>query len=85
MNTQEAITKLGETVLPYPPHRPDLAASECHLFGAHKGAIHNTKFGSDDEVIEEVAVITKFKLVQEEDRCCGWCEAVEVDGDNVEK
>jgi len=29
------------------------------------------QFGSDDEVIEEVAVITKFKLVQKEDRCCG--------------
>ena len=43
------------------------------------------KFGSDDEVIEEVAVSTKFKLVQEEDRCSDWCEAVEVDGDSVEK
>ena len=85
MNTQEAITKLGRIVLPYPPYRPNLAASECHLFGAHKGVTHSTKFGSDDEVIEEVAVSTKFKLVQEEDRCSGWCEAVEVDGDNTEK
>jgi hypothetical protein len=76
---QEAI----RTVLPSPPYRPDLAASECHLFRAHKGAIHRTKFGSDDEVIAEVAVSTKFRLVQEEDRCSGWCETVEVDGDNV--
>jgi hypothetical protein len=52
LNTQEAITKLGQTVLSYPPYRPDLAASEFHLFGAHKGAIHSTKFGSDDEVTE---------------------------------
>jgi hypothetical protein len=80
LNTQEAITKLGWTVLPYPPYRPDLAASECHLFGVHKGATHSTKFGSDDEVVEEVAVSTKFKLVQEEDRWSGWCEAVEVGG-----
>jgi len=63
LNTQETITKLGQTVLPYPPYRPDLAASECHLFAVHKGAIHSTKFGRDDEVIEEVAVSTKFKLL----------------------
>jgi hypothetical protein len=66
LNTQEAITKPGWTVHPYPQYRPDLAASECHLFGAHKGAICSTKFGSDDEVTEEVAVSTKFKLVQED-------------------
>ena len=69
LKPQEAITKLGRIVLPYPPYRPNLAASECHLFGAHKGVTHSTKFGSDDEVIEEVAVSTKFKLVQEGDRC----------------
>jgi len=84
LNTQQAITKLGWTVLPYPPYKPDLGASECLIFGVHKGAIHSIKCGSDDKVIEEVAVITKFKLIQEEDRCCHWCKVVEV-GDNVEK
>jgi len=54
LNTQEAITKPGLTVHPYPQYRPDPDASECHLFGAHEGAIRSTKFGSDDEVIEEV-------------------------------
>jgi hypothetical protein len=45
---------------------------------------HGTRFGSDDEVTEEVAVSTKFKPAHEEDRSFGWCKVDEV-GDNVEK
>jgi hypothetical protein len=46
---------------------------------------HGTRFGSDDEVTEEMTVRTKFKPVQEEYRCFGWCKADEADGDNGEK
>jgi histone-lysine N-methyltransferase SETMAR len=36
LKTQEAITKLGWIVLPYPPYSPDLAPSDFHLFAALK-------------------------------------------------
>jgi hypothetical protein len=54
LKTQEAVTKLGWTVLSRPPYSPDLAPSDFHLFGALKDAIRGKRFGSDDEVIEEV-------------------------------
>jgi histone-lysine N-methyltransferase SETMAR len=68
LKTQEAITKLGWTVLPHPPYSPDLA-SDFHLFGALKDAIHGKRSGSDDEVIEEVAASAGFRLVQDRDTC----------------
>jgi hypothetical protein len=65
---QTAIKKLL-TVLHYPPHSPDFGFSDLHLFGALKRAVHLKRFGSEDEVIEEVTESTKFGLVQEGDRC----------------
>jgi len=50
-------------------YKPDLAASDFYLFGALKGAIRGKRFGSEDEVLEELAAGTKFQLVQEGDRC----------------
>jgi histone-lysine N-methyltransferase SETMAR len=90
LKTQDAITKLGWTVLPHPPYSPDLAPSVFHLFGALKHAIHGKRFGSYDKVIEEVK---KWLCVQDSDwyktgihalvSC--WRKDVEVDGDYVEK
>jgi transposase len=54
LKAQEAITNLGWTVLPHTPYSPDLAPSDFHLFEALKDAIRGKRFGSDDEVIEEV-------------------------------
>jgi hypothetical protein len=50
LKIQKAITKLGWTVLPHPPQGPDLAPSDCHLFGAIRGK----RFASDDEVVQDV-------------------------------
>jgi histone-lysine N-methyltransferase SETMAR len=61
---QEAITKLGRTVLPHPPYSPDLAPSDLHLFGSLKDAIRGKWFGSNDEVIEGVK---KWLQVQDSD------------------
>jgi len=33
---EEATTKLAWTVLPHPPHGPDLASSDFHVFGTLK-------------------------------------------------
>jgi hypothetical protein len=67
LKAQEAITNLGWTVLPHTPYSPDLAPSDFHLFEALKDAIHGKRFGSDDEVIEEVAASEGFRLVQDRD------------------
>lgn len=68
--TQGAIKNLGWTVLPHPPHSPDLAPSDFHLFGALEDALHLKRFGNVDEVIEEVASSTGFRLVHKGDRFC---------------
>jgi len=63
VKTQETIPELGRIVLPFPPRSLDLAPSHFLLFGAFKGAICGKRFGNDDEVIEEEAANTIFKLV----------------------
>ena len=52
--TQEAITKFGWTVLPHPPHSPDLAPSDFHLFGLLKYALRGTRYEDDESVIRAV-------------------------------
>jgi histone-lysine N-methyltransferase SETMAR len=64
LKTQEAITKLGWTVLPHAPYIPDLAPSDFHLFEALKDAIRGKRFGSDDKVTEEEK---KWLRVQDSD------------------
>jgi histone-lysine N-methyltransferase SETMAR len=90
LKTQDALTKLGWTVLPHPPYSPDLVPSDFHLSGALKDAIRGKRFGSDDEATEEVK---KGLRVQDSDLyktgihalVSRWRKAVEVDGDYVEK
>jgi hypothetical protein len=65
---QEAIIKLGWTVLSSLLFIPDFAPSEFHLFGALKGPICRKRF----EVVmmnEEVAPSTELKLIQEGVKC----------------
>jgi transposase len=69
LKTREAITKHRWTLLPQPPYSPDLAPSNLYLFDALKDAIRVKGFGSDDEVIEEVAVSAGFRLIQDGDTC----------------
>lgn len=57
--------KLERAVLPLSPHSPHLSPSHPHLFGALKDDICGKRFGSDDEITEEVAANIKFELVQE--------------------
>jgi hypothetical protein len=54
--------------LPCPPYSPDLAPSGFHLLGALESTISMKRFGSDEEVSEEVAASTEVQLVQEGDR-----------------
>jgi len=51
-NEQHAVIRFfcGKKDLPHPPHSPDLAPSDCHLFGLMKKMLHGQKFASDTEV-----------------------------------
>jgi hypothetical protein len=70
VKTQEAIRKLGWTLLSHPSYTPDLALSDFHLFGALK----IPSVGKALEVMKKsrknknVAVRTKCNLVKEGDR-----------------
>jgi histone-lysine N-methyltransferase SETMAR len=46
-DTIENIQKLNSELLPHPPYSPDLAPSDCHLFGSLKRALQGRRFGSD--------------------------------------
>jgi len=54
LQTQEAITKFGWTVLPHPSYSPDLVPSDFHLFGPLKDALRGTRFEDDESVIHAV-------------------------------
>jgi hypothetical protein len=83
--TQEAITKLGFTVLPHPPCSPNLAASDLQLFGTLKDVIRRKRVRSTDEVIEEVgkwlwAQDSNLYKKEREGPFSGWHKAIEVVG-----
>jgi hypothetical protein len=69
--------------------QPRSCSFRLHLFGALKDAIRRKRFGSDEEVIEEV----KWPRMQDSDwyktgihaLVSRWRKAVEVDGDYVQK
>jgi hypothetical protein len=47
LSTREIIANTGWTVLPHPAHSPDLAPSDCHLFGPVKNAVRGQHFTDD--------------------------------------
>lgn len=63
VKTQETIPEFGKNCSSLQPRSLDLAPSHFLLFGAFKGAICGKRFRNEDEVIEEEAVNTIFKLV----------------------
>ena len=90
LRTQEAIVKFGWTVLPFPPHTPDLAPSDFHLSGPLKDALRGTRFEDDESMIRAV----RTWLREQETSWCRegmhahvsrWRKAIDVDGDYVEK
>jgi histone-lysine N-methyltransferase SETMAR len=51
--TRETIEKMGWEILKHPPHSPDLAPSDFHLFGKLKEHPSGKRFASDQEVENE--------------------------------
>jgi len=76
------------TVLLHPPYSPGLASSDFYHFGALRVSIRGKRFGSDEEITEEVPASTKFKLIKKKSLdalVSRWCEAAEFDEGYVEK
>lgn len=88
--SQQKLTELRFQMLPHPPYSPDLAPSDYHLFPKLKTFLAGQKFGSNEEVIQEVNAYfegleeTHFRegITNLEER---WSKCVELRGDYVEK
>ena len=52
--TQDWLQRYKWEVLPHPPHSPDLAPSDYHLFGPLKRHLAGQRFTKDDDLIENV-------------------------------
>ena len=53
-HTVETLRKLNFEVLAHPLYSPDLATSDCHLFGPLKEALRGCRFTSDQELKQAV-------------------------------
>ena len=90
LRTQEAIHKLGWTVLPHPSYSPDLAPSDYHLFGKLKESLLGNHYASVDEVkrgvrtwIRQTPAAFFEKGIM--DLVPRWQKCIASDGDYVEK
>ncbi|GFS15975.1 histone-lysine N-methyltransferase SETMAR [Elysia marginata] len=52
--TQGWLEKYGWEILPHPPHSPDLAPSDYHLFRPLKRELAGKRFDDDEELVEHV-------------------------------
>ncbi|GFS21875.1 histone-lysine N-methyltransferase SETMAR [Elysia marginata] len=52
--TQGWLEKYGWEILPHPPHCPDLAPSDYHLFGPLKRELAGKRFDDDEELLDHV-------------------------------
>jgi len=52
--TSEAIAKMGWEVLPHPSYSPDLAPSDCHLFGFVKDQLHGRRYETTEAIQQAV-------------------------------
>lgn len=87
--TNQAIGKLGWSVVPHPPYSPDLAPSDFHLFGPMKDSLRGQRFYDTDEV--KVAVkkwvqqcTPEFFHIGFERWVQRWRKCIACDGDYVE-
>ncbi|GFS05228.1 histone-lysine N-methyltransferase SETMAR [Elysia marginata] len=52
--TQQWLQRYGWEVLPHPTHRPDLASSYVHLFGALKRHLGGIAFETEGDLVDEL-------------------------------
>lgn len=90
LRTQEAINKLGWTILPHPPYSPDLAPSDYHLFGKLKDFLRGNHYANVDDVRRDVQAWIKqtpaaFYEKGIMDLVSRWQKCIASHGDYVEK
>jgi [histone H3]-lysine36 N-dimethyltransferase SETMAR len=88
--TKDLLTKFGWDVLNHPPHSPDLAPSDFHLFLHLKRYLGGQRFDSDEEVIEAVSdwcnsQAAEFYNTGIEKLVTRWDKCLNNGGDYVEK
>ena len=64
LKTHEVISSFGWTTISHPPHLPDLALSDFHLFEPIKESLRGRHFSSDEEVKTAVRKWLKTQLVE---------------------
>ena len=88
--TQDWLKRYNWETLPHPPHSPDLAPSDFHLFGPLKRHLAGQRFEDDDDLIEEVtswlrSLDEKFLRDGIYSRVQRWKKCLDLHGDYVEK
>lgn len=88
--TQDWLKRHNWENLPHPPHSPDLAPSDFHLFGPLKQHLAGQRFDDDDDLTEEVT--NWLKTLDEKFLRRGmysllhrWQKCIDLHGDYVEK
>jgi hypothetical protein len=81
---------MGCTVLPRPAYSPDLALSDCHLFGPVKDALRGRHFVGDKEWKQSFRYVSRNRdgecyIVATERLTQRWQKCAENDTDFVEK
>ena len=86
--TQAKIDELGWEVLPHPPHSPDLAPSDYHLFRALKAHLREKRFNDQSELQTDIAQFfdaqpPEFWAAGIESLVDRWTYVVDHDGEYV--
>jgi transposase len=90
LRTRETVAKLWRSALPRPAHRPDLAPSDCHLFGPVKAAVRGRHFADDSKLKQSLCDVgqsrgREFYGIGIQRVTQRWQNCVENDGHSVEK
>ncbi|PNF22656.1 hypothetical protein B7P43_G07101 [Cryptotermes secundus] len=84
--TVGTINHLGFEVLEHPAYSPDLAPSDCHLFGPLKDALRGRRFSTDEEAVQKRLrdQTNSFFLEGIRKLVERWTKCIEKEGDYVE-
>ena len=88
--TQQWLQRFGWETLPHPPHSPDLAPSDFHLFGPLKRHLSGLRFDTDEDLITDVkgwlrSLDAKFFNDGMFALLHRWQKCIDLNGDYVEK
>ncbi|GFO45350.1 transposase [Plakobranchus ocellatus] len=87
--TQQWLQRYGWEILPHPAPSPDLAPSDCHLFGPLKRHLGGMAFETEDDLISELRtwfdnLDVDFFRVGINSLLSRWQKCIDLHGDYVE-